>query len=82
MVPLLEACHGTLGANGMAEKAVNVVRTNAITLKSYWEARIGAVIDRHRLMRHASFLFNRFQGSPTFRDSQWQAAQGEDGATR
>ncbi|OLP79442.1 Replicase polyprotein 1a [Symbiodinium microadriaticum] len=35
MVPLLEACHGTLGANGMAEKAMDVVRTNALTLKAY-----------------------------------------------
>ena len=60
--------------NGMAEKAVDIVRTNALTLKAFLEGRIGAVIEGHRhiyrwLMRHSSFLYNRFgvcRGAPPF----------------
>ena len=51
------------------------MRTNALTLKAFLEARIGATIEGHRhiyswLMRHSSFLYNRFgvcaRGAPPF----------------
>ncbi|CAE6969495.1 RE2, partial [Symbiodinium sp. CCMP2456] len=89
VVNAVESCRSRLGlathkvwiprashaSNGLAEKAVNIVRTNALTLKSFLEARIGAAVEGHRhvfswLMRHASFLFNRYavctRGAPPF----------------
>ena len=66
---------GSHASNGMAERAVATVRANALTLKSHLESRIKAVIEGHNhvyswMMRHASFLFNRFavctRGAPPF----------------
>ena len=38
---------GSHASNGLAEKAVNTVRTNGLTLKCFLEARIGAVVEGH-----------------------------------
>ena len=78
-----EACRSRLGlatekrwvprashaSNGQAEKAIQTIRTNGLTLRSFVEARIGASIEGHRhfypwVMRHAGFLYNRFSVNP------------------
>ena len=78
-----EACRARLGlatekrwvprashaSNGQAEKAIQTIRTNGLTLRSFVEARIGASIEGHRhfypwVMRHAGFLYNRFSVNP------------------
>ena len=66
---------GSHASNGMAERAVGTIRANALTLKSHLESRIQAAVEGHThiyswLMRHASFLFNRFatcvRGAPPY----------------
>ncbi|CAE7327609.1 unnamed protein product [Symbiodinium sp. CCMP2592] len=56
---------GSHESNGQAEKAIDNVRRNSLTLKSYLEAHIKAKVegDKHVyawVMRHAGFLMNRF----------------------
>ena len=62
-------------SNGMAERAVATIRSNAMTLKSHLESRIKAAVEGLKhvyswLMRHSSFLFNCFgvcvRGAPPF----------------
>ena len=56
---------GSHASNGQAETAVSTIRRNAMTLKCFLEARIGARLSgKHPLfawlLRHAAFLYNRF----------------------
>ena len=56
---------GSHQSNGQAEKAIDNVRRNSLTLKSFLEGRISAKVegDKHIyawMMRHASFLMNRY----------------------
>ena len=69
------APRGSHASNGMAEKAVDTVRRNALTLKAHVEDRIKAKVGGHCpifawLLRHAAFLHNRFfvtgKGAPPF----------------
>ncbi|CAE7451931.1 GIP, partial [Symbiodinium sp. CCMP2456] len=60
---------GSHASNGQAEKAIQTIRTNALTLRSFVEARIGASIEGQRhffpwVMRHAGYLYNRFAVNP------------------
>ena len=69
------APRGSHASNGLAEKAVDTVRRNALTLKAHVEDRIKAKIGGHCpifawLLRHTAFLHNRFfvtgKGAPPF----------------
>ena len=69
------APRGSHASNGLAEKAADTVRRNALTFKAHVEDRIKAKIGGHCpifawLLRHAAFLHNRFfttaKGAPPY----------------
>ncbi|CAE7605318.1 GIP [Symbiodinium sp. CCMP2592] len=60
---------GSHASNGQAEKMIDVVRCNGLTLRAYVEQKIKATIEGHNhfypwIMRHAGFLYNRYAVTP------------------